>query len=298
VGCRLTAHSQQSCRETERLTPGSSDPLGRLRAALAGRYTLERELGRGGMATVWLARDLKHERTVALKVLRPEIAQALGTERFLREIELTARLHHPRLIPLLESGEAAGQLFYVMPCVSGESLRDRLRRQIQVPLTDALGITREVAEALSYAHGQGVVHRDVKPENIMLEDGHAVVTDFGLAKALTVAGGKKLTETGISVGTPAYMSPEQGAGSRELDQRSDLYSLATVLYEMLAGDPPFSGVNGQAVLARKAADPVPRLRTVRPDVPPTLEQVIERALARAPADRFATVAEFAAALVS
>jgi serine/threonine-protein kinase len=275
-----------------------ASPLSRLRAALAGRYTLDRELGRGGMATVWLARDLKHDRAVALKVLRPEIAQALGTERFLREIELTARLHHPRLIPLLESGEAAGQLFYVMPCVSGESLRDRLRRQIQVPLTDALGITREVAEALSYAHGQGVVHRDVKPENIMLEDGHAVVTDFGLAKALTVAGGKKLTETGISVGTPAYMSPEQGAGSRELDQRSDLYSLATVLYEMLAGDPPFSGVNGQAMLARKAADPVPRLRTVRPDVPPTLEQVIERALARAPADRFATVAEFAAALVS
>ena len=273
-----------------------ASPLSRLRAALAGRYTLERELGRGGMATVWLARDLKHDRLVALKVLRPEIAQALGTERFLQEIELTTRLHHPRLIPLLESGEAAGQLFYVMPCVSGESLRDRLRRQTQLSLADALRLTREVAEALSYAHGEGVVHRDVKPENVMLADDHAVVTDFGLAKALTEAGGKKLTDTGITVGTPAYMSPEQGAGSRQLDARSDLYSLATVLYEMLAGDPPFSGVNGQAILARKAADPVPRLRTVRPDVPPPLEQVIDRALARAPADRFATVAEFAAAL--
>ena len=274
----------------------ATDPLARLRAALAGRYTLERELGRGGMATVWLARDLKHDRAVALKVLRPEVAQALGPERFLREIELTTRLHHPRLIPLLESDEAAGQLFYVMPCVSGESLRDRLRRDTRLPLADALQITREVAEALSYAHRAGVVHRDVKPENILLENGHAVVTDFGLAKALTVAGGKRLTDTGIMVGTPAYMSPEQGAGSRELDQRSDLYSLATVLYEMLAGDPPFSGINAQAVLARKAADPVPRLRTVRPEVPPWLEQAIERALARAPADRFATVEEFAAAL--
>ena len=272
--------------------------LARFRAALSGRYTLERELGRGGMATVWLARDLKHHRAVALKVLRPELAQALGPERFLREIELTTRLHHPRLIPLLESDEAAGQLFYVMPCVSGESLRDRLRRETQLSLADALRITLEVAEALSYAHGEGVVHRDVKPENILLEDGHAMVTDLGLAKALTEAGGKKLTDTGITVGTPAYMSPEQGAGSRELDQRSDLYSLATVLYEMLAGDPPFAGVNGRAVLARKAADPVPRLRTVRPDVPPPLEQVIASALARAPADRFATVEEFAAALGS
>ena len=268
----------------------------RLRVALAGRYTLERELGRGGMATVWLARDLKHDRAVALKVLRPEIAQALGPERFLQEIELTTRLRHPCLIPLLESGDADGQLFYVMPCIAGESLRDRLRRDKQLPLADALRITCEVAEALSYAHRQGVVHRDVKPENILLEAGHAVVADFGLAKALTVAGGKKLTDTGITVGTPAYMSPEQGAGSRELDERSDLYSLATVLYEMLAGDPPFSGVNGQAILLRKAADPVPRLRTVRPDVPPPLEQVIERALARAPADRFATVGEFAVAL--
>jgi len=248
------------------------------------------------MATVWLARDLKHDRPVALKVLRPEVAQALGPDRFLQEIELTARLHHPRLIPLLESGDADGQLFYVMPHVSGESLRDRLRRETQLSLVDALRITREVAEALSYAHGQAVVHRDVKPENILLENGHAEVVDFGLAKALTLAGGRKLTDTGITVGTPAYMSPEQGAGSKELDARSDLYSLATVLYEMLAGDPPFAGVNAQAVLARKAADPVPRLRTVRPDVPPPLEQVIERALARAPADRFATVSEFAAAL--
>jgi len=273
-----------------------ASPLSRLRVALAGRYTLERELGRGGMATVWLARDVKHDRAVALKVLRPEVAQALGPERFLQEIELTARLHHPRLVPLLESGEADGQLFYVMPCISGESLRDRLRRDKQLPLGDALRITREVVEALSYAHRQGVVHRDVKPENILLADGHAVVADFGLAKALAVAGGRKLTDTGITVGTPAYMSPEQGAGSKELDVRSDLYSLATVLYEMLAGDPPFSGVNGQAILLRKAADPLPRLRTVRPDVPPPLEQVIERALARAPADRFATVEEFAAAL--
>jgi serine/threonine-protein kinase len=272
--------------------------LSRFRAALAGRYSLERELGRGGMAIVWLARDRQHDRAVALKVLRPAIAQALGADRFLREIELTARLRHPGLVPLLEASGAAGLPYFTMPYVAGESLRDRLRRETQLPLAEALRITLEVAEALSYAHSQGVVHRDVKPENILLEHGHAMVTDFGLAKALTEAGGKKLTDTGITVGTPAYMSPEQGAGSKQLDPRSDLYSLATVLYEMLAGDPPFSGVNGQAILARKAADPVPRLRTVRPDLPPPLEQVIERALARAPADRFATVEEFAATLAT
>ena len=248
------------------------------------------------MATVWLAHDLEHDRLVALKILRSEIAQALGPGRFLREIELTASLHHPGLVPQLDSGEAAGCLYFTMPYLEGESLRGRIHRDTQLSVEDALRITREVADALAYAHSLGVVHRDVKPENILFENGRAVVTDFGLAKALTAAGGQKLTDTGITVGTPAYMSPEQGAGSQALDARSDVYSLATVLYEMLAGDPPFPGANAQAVLARKAADPVPRLRTVRPDVPRSLEQVIERALARAPADRFATVEQFAVAL--
>lgn len=250
------------------------------------------------MATVWLARDLAHDRAVALKVLRPEIAQALGEDRFLREIEITARLQHPGVVPLLESGAAAGLPYFTMPYIAGDSLRARLRREARIPLAEALRITDEAAEALAYAHRQDVIHRDVKPENILLEDGRVRVTDFGLAKALTAAGGKKLTETGIAVGTPAYMSPEQGAGSHELDGRSDLYALATVLYEMLAGDPPFTGIDRRALLARKAIDPVPSLRTVRGDVSPGLERVIARGLAPVPADRFATVTEFAEAVLA
>ena len=264
--------------------------------ALRDRYLIERELGRGGMATVYLAEDLKHHREVAVKVLRAELAAALGPERFLREIEISARLHHPHILPLYDSGEAEGFLFYVMPFVKGQSLRDRLTREKQLPLDDALQIAREVADALSFAHGAGVVHRDIKPENILLESGHAVVADFGIAKAISAAGGEKLTETGIAVGTPAYMSPEQAFGEEHLDGRSDIYALGCVLYEMLGGDPPFTGSSAQAILARKVVDQIPSLRTVRETVPFTVERAVRKALARLPADRFATATQFADAL--
>jgi eukaryotic-like serine/threonine-protein kinase len=248
------------------------------------------------MATVYLAEDLKHHREVAVKVLRAELAAALGPGRFLREIEISARLHHPHILPLYDSGEAEGFLFYVMPFVEGQSLRDRLTREKQLPLDDALQIAREVADALSFAHGGGVVHRDIKPENILLESGHAVVADFGIAKAISAAGGEKLTETGIAVGTPAYMSPEQAFGEEHLDGRSDIYALGCVLYEMLGGDPPFTGSSAQAILARKVVDQIPSLRTVRETVPFTVERAVRKALARAPADRFATATQFAEAL--
>jgi tetratricopeptide (TPR) repeat protein len=268
----------------------------RLAAALAGRYTLERELGRGGMATVWLARDLKHDRPVALKVLRPELAQALGPERFLREVRITAGLNHPHILPLLDSGEADGVLYYVMPYVDGESLRDRLDREKQLPLEDALRIACEVADALNYAHSHDVVHRDVKPENILLESGHAVVADFGIARAVAVAGGDRLTETGIAMGTPPYMSPEQAAGSRDLDGRSDLYSLGCVLYEMLAGRPPFLGPTAESLIHQHLAAEPPRITGIRPTVPAHVAGALERALAKTAADRFNTVARFAEAI--
>jgi serine/threonine protein kinase len=248
------------------------------------------------MATVYLAEDLKHHREVAVKVLRAELAAALGPQRFLREIEISARLHHPHILPLYDSGEAEGFLFYVMPYVEGKSLRDRLTRERQLPLDDALQIAREVADALSFAHHGGVVHRDIKPENILLESGHAVVADFGIAKAISAAGGEKLTETGIAVGTPAYMSPEQAFGEEHLDGRSDIYALGCVLYEMLGGDPPFTGSSAQAILARKVVDQIPSLRTVRETVPFTVERAVRKALARVPADRFATATQFAEAL--
>ena len=267
----------------------------RLQAALPERYNIERELGHGGMANVYLAKDLKHPRSVALKVLKPELASSLGTDRFLREIEIAAGLTHPHILPLYDSGEAGGLLYYVMPHV-GESLRDRLIRERQIPLEDALRITGEVAGALDYAHSRDVVHRDIKPENILFQAGHAVVSDFGIARAITVAAEGRMTGTGIAVGTPGYMSPEQAEGIDELDGRSDLYSLGCVLYEMLAGDPPFTGWSAQAILARQLVDPVPRLRTVRDTVPEWLEQAVLRLLAKAPADRFATVAEFVAGL--
>ena len=267
-----------------------------LQAALADRYTVERELGHGGMATVYLAEDRKHRRRVAIKVLKPELAAALGPERFLREIEIAARLAHPNILMLIDSGEAAGLLYYVMPYVEGESLRERLTREKQLDLDDALRITREVADALSHAHRFGIVHRDIKPENILFQAGHAVVSDFGIARAITVAGGERLTETGIAVGTPAYMSPEQAAGEQELDSRSDLYSLGCVLYEMLAGQPPFTGRSAQAVLARHTLDPVPPLRTVRKAVPEHVERAALKALEKVPADRFATARQFVDAL--
>jgi predicted ATPase/tRNA A-37 threonylcarbamoyl transferase component Bud32 len=266
-----------------------------LAAALADRYRIERELGAGGMATVYLAQDLKHERRVAVKVLRPELAAALGHERFLREITTTAGLRHPHILPLFDSGEAAGSLFYVMPFVDGESLRDRLDRETQLPVDDALGIADEIADALHYAHGRGIVHRDIKPENILLENGHAVVADFGIAAAVSTAGGEKLTMTGMALGTPQYMSPEQ-VGAEAVDARSDLYALGCVLYEMLAGSPPFTGPTAMAVMARHMMDPVPRLTTVRPVVAPHVTDAIERALAKTPSDRFPSVAAWREAL--
>jgi TolB-like protein/Flp pilus assembly protein TadD len=270
-----------------------------LAAALRDRYVLERELGRGGMATVYLTRDLKHDRLVALKVLHPELAQTLGPERFEREIHLAARLQHPHILAVHDSGETAGQLWFTMPLVEGESLRDRLRRETQLPVEDAMRIATDAARALQYAHDHGVVHRDIKPENLLLtRDGSTLVADFGIARALDAGGAERLTETGLSVGTPAYMSPEQASGDRTVDARSDQYSLACVLYEMLAGEPPFTGPTAQAVNARRLCGEVPALRHVRPSVPASVEHAAIRALAPVPADRYPSVAEFAQALAS
>jgi serine/threonine-protein kinase len=274
-----------------------------LAAALRDRYLLQRELGRGGMATVYLAQDLRHDRPVALKVLHSELAHALGPERFLQEIKLAARLQHPHILGVMDSGQTAtaepggGRLWFTMPYVEGESLRDRLRRERQLPLEDALRITTEAALALDFAHRHGVIHRDVKPENILLCDGQALVADFGIGRAVGLSEpGEGLTETGVVVGTPAYMAPEQAAGERTLDGRTDIYSLGVVLYELLAGEPPHTGPTMQAVLARRFAGEVPRVRQVRPSVPEQVEQALQKALALVPADRFATAAEFARAL--
>jgi len=267
-----------------------------LRLALADRYAIERELGQGGMATVYLAEDLKHHRRVAIKVLRPELAATLGAERFLREIELSARLAHPNILPLHDSGAADGYLYYVMPYVEGESLRDRLSREKQLPVDEAVRIAREVADALGYAHARGVIHRDIKPENVLLQSGHAVVADFGIARAVSAAGGERLTETGLAVGTPAYMSPEQASGEPDLDGRSDVYSLGCVLYEMLSGETPYTGRTPQAILAKKLTEPLPRVTVVRDTVPAAVEAALARALARTPADRFRTTQDFAGAL--
>jgi serine/threonine-protein kinase len=273
-----------------------TDLLDRLQQALADRYRIEREIGSGGMATVYLAEDLKHHRPVAIKVLRPELAAALGAERFLREIEVTAGLTHPHILPLFDSGEADGFLYYVMPHIAGESLRQRLNRDTQLPIDQALTIARQVASALDFAHRHEVVHRDIKPENILLTEGEALVADFGIALAVTAAGGERLTETGLSLGTPAYMSPEQVAGDHVIDGRSDIYSLACVLYEMLAGDPPFTGATPQVVLARHVTDPVAPITTARSSVPAPLAAAISKALSKARADRFETAHAFSVAL--
>jgi serine/threonine protein kinase/tetratricopeptide (TPR) repeat protein len=279
---------------------GASSPdfLGSVQAALGDRYRLERELGRGGMAIVYLARDPKHDRLVALKLLRHELGAALGPERFLREIAVTAGLQHPHILPLLDSGtlQAGGSPYYVMPYVQGESLRDRLERERELPIEQALHITLDVAAALGYAHEHGVVHRDIKPENILLSGGQAVVADFGIARALSAAGAERLTETGLTLGTPHYMSPEQAAGDPRVDGRADIYALGCVLYEMLAGEPPYTGPTAQAIIAKRMLEPAPRVRTVRESVPQELEHAIIRALARTPADRFGTAQEFADAL--
>jgi serine/threonine-protein kinase len=272
-----------------------SDLFERLRSALADRYAVEEEVGRGGMGAVFRARDLKHRRTVAIKILDPDVAASIGGDRFLREIEVAAQLQHPHILSLYDSGDADGLLYYVMPFVEGESLRERLDRESQLPLDEALQLTREVGGALAYAHSHGVVHRDIKPENVMLTGGHAVVMDFGIARALSTAGGESLTQTGTAIGTPYYMSPEQAMGL-PVDGRSDEYSLACTLYEMLIGQPPFTGPTPQAVLARHSLEAVPSLQIVRDTIPDDVEDAIMRAMAKIPADRYQTVAQFADAL--
>jgi serine/threonine-protein kinase len=270
--------------------------LSSLQTALSGRYALERELGRGGMATVYLARDLQHDRHVAVKVLLPELSVTLGVERFLREIEVGTALRHPRIVGVLDSGQTDGILYYTMPFVDGASLRDRLDREKQLPIDDAIAIARQVSEALAHAHSKGVIHRDIKPENILLGSDGAMVADFGIARAVSVAGGETLTRTGMAVGTPTYMSPEQAMASREVTAESDIYSLACVMYEMLAGQPPFSGPTAMALLARHSLENVPSLKIVRGTVPDAVEDAIVRAMAKVPADRFHSVMDFAAAL--
>jgi serine/threonine-protein kinase len=273
-----------------------ADLQAQLQDGLGGSYALERELGRGGMATVFLARDLKHDRPVALKVLHPELSASLGPDRFQREIRLAARLQHPHILTVLDSGDAAGRLWFTMPFVEGESLRDRLRRERQLPVEDALRITREAAQALQYAHEHGVIHRDIKPENLLLtRDGNTLVADFGIARALE-GGDEPLTETGLAVGTPAYMSPEQAAGDKGLDARTDVYSLAAVLYEMLAGQQPYVGATTQALVMKRLTEPPPSARALRTNVPEAVDQAIRKALSPVAADRFAGMAPFAAAL--
>jgi len=273
-----------------------TDQLERLNAALAGRYTVERELGSGGMATVYLADDLKHRRKVAVKVLRPELASVIGPDRFLREIEIAAKLNHPHILALYDSGRADEFLFYVMPYVKGQSLRHRLHREKPLPIEEAIAVTRDAALALGHAHAQGVIHRDVKPENILLYEGEAMVADFGIALAVSGTAGQRLTERGVWVGTPEYMSPEQALGEESLDARSDVYSLGCVLYELLVGEPPYTGPTAQAVIAKRLAGPAPGVRRLRATVPGGVEQALLKALATVPADRFASAAAFAEAL--
>ncbi len=270
----------------------------RLSAALAARYKLQRELGQGGMAKVFLAHDLKYQRAVAVKVLLSELAESVGAARFLHEIQIAARLHHPHILPLYDSDEAQGFLYYVMPYIEGETLRERLARERQLPVGDALQITREVADALSYAHKSGVVHRDIKPGNIMLESGHAIVADFGIARAVGVASSQPFTGPRQVIGTPAYMSPEQTEGSEYLDGRSDIYSLGCVLFEMLVGEPPFNGSTLEAVIARRVSTPVPSARAFRELVPEAIDTAVKKAMAKLPADRFVSAAQFAEALAT
>jgi serine/threonine-protein kinase len=273
-----------------------SEVMTRLSAALADRYRVERELGAGGMATVYLAHDLKHDRDVAIKVLHPELAAALGGDRFLSEIKTTAKLQHPHILPLLDSGDADGLLYYVMPYVTGETLRSRLERERQLPIDDALRIAREVADALGAAHALGIIHRDIKPENILLQGGHALVADFGIALAVQQAGGARMTQTGLSLGTPHYMSPEQAMGDKTIDARTDIYALGAVTYEMLAGDPPFAGSSVQAIVAKVLSERPTPLAMLRDTVPPGVEHAVLTALAKLPADRQASAAAFISSL--
>jgi eukaryotic-like serine/threonine-protein kinase len=277
-----------------------ADPAEQLQRGLADQYRIERELGRGGMATVYLAQDLRHDRPVALKVLHPELAATLGPERFKREIKLAARLQHPHILTVYDSGEAAGLLWYTMAYVEGESLRARLQRETQLPVDEAVRITLEAAQALQYAHDHGAIHRDIKPDNLLLtREGHTFLADFGIGRPLDqVAAGAPITATGVMVGTPAYIAPEQASGHRELDGRADVYSLGVVLYELLAGEPPFTGPTTQAILTRRFTETPRPLHLVRETVPEFVERAVMKALARTPADRFQTAAEFAHALVT
>jgi serine/threonine-protein kinase len=275
-----------------------ADILDRLKTALADRYTIDVELGSGGMATVYLAGDLKHHRKVAVKVLRPELAASLGVQRFVREIEIAANLTHPHILPLHDSGEADGFLYYVMPYIEGESLRERIDREGKLDTKEAIRLTDQIASALSHAHARGLVHRDIKPENILLAGDQAIVADFGIARAVEAAGRERLTGTGIAVGTPAYMSPEQAMGQAEVDARSDVYALGCVVYEMVVGRAPFEGATPQELLAKHAVDTAPSLRTSDPSIPLFLERAVERALAKNPAERFQTAGAFAEALTS
>ena len=277
--------------------PDSTPAPATLADALSDRYRLVRELGRDGMATVYLAEDVRHKRQVAIKVLHPELSAVIGAERFLKEIELTANLQHPHILPLFDSGSAAGQLYYVMPFIDGETLRGRLDREQQLPVADAVRIAREVADALGHAHGRGIVHRDIKPENILLQGGHALVADFGIALALQQAGGVRMTQTGMSLGTPQYMAPEQAMGERVVDARADIYALGAVTYEMLVGEPPFVGPNSQAIVAKMMSERPMPLRIVRDTIPTDVESAVMTALAKLPADRFADVAQFGDALL-
>ncbi|HKE90865.1 MAG TPA: serine/threonine-protein kinase, partial [Gemmatimonadales bacterium] len=272
--------------------------MDRLATALADRYRLERELGQGGMATVHLAHDVRHDRKVAIKVLRPELAAVIGAERFLREIKMLALLQHPHILGLIDSGEVNGTAYYVMPFVEGESLRDRLNREKQLPIADAVRLSQEVASALDYAHRHGVIHRDVKPENVLLHEGQALVADFGIALAVASAGGSRMTETGMSLGTPHYMSPEQAMGERDITARSDVYALGVLTYEMLLGEPPFTGPTAQAIVAKVLTEKPGSLVARRSRIPAHVEDAVLTALEKLPADRFATAAEFATTLGS
>jgi len=272
--------------------------LDRLSIALAERYAMDREVGEGGMATVFLATDVRHERRVAIKVLHPELSAMLGPDRFLSEIKLTASLQHPHILPLFDSGVADGLLYYVMPFVEGETLRGRLERERQLPVADAVRLATEIADALEYAHARGIVHRDVKPENVLLQNGRAMVADFGIALAVQHAGGSRMTQTGMSLGTPQYMAPEQAMGERHVDARADVYALGAMTYEMLAGEPPFTGPTAQAIVARVMTERARPLRTVRDTVPEAVEAAVSTALEKLPADRFASAALFSQALVA
>src|SRR5687768_11504626 len=297
VGVVSLASRCPRCESLAMRDEGSSSLADSFHTGLADRYRIVRELGAGGMAVVYLARDLQRDRDVALKILRSEVDATSGAERFNREIRVAARLVHPNILPLLDSGATDGHLWYTMPFVEGESLRDRLKREKQLPLDEAVRLTTEIADALGYAHAQGILHRDIKPENILLAAGHALVADFGIARALGDPG-QRITSTGLALGTPGYMSPEQSSGEHDLDARSDLYALASVSYEMLAGEPPFTGPSAHAVIARRLSLPAPSIRVIRPGIPESVDAALRRALAPVPADRFTTTADFAHALTT